>query len=58
MNSITAAWVVNIVMAIVSIVLLSGKGAFLIAGYNTSSKEKKAQYDENILIHQEESYDR
>ena len=26
-----------------------GKGAFLIAGYNTMSKEKKAQYDKNAL---------
>ncbi len=26
-----------------------GKGAFLIAGYNTMSKEKKARYDKNAL---------
>ena len=49
MNNIIVVWVVNISMAIISIILLSGKGAFLIAGYNTSSKEKKAQYDEKKL---------
>ena len=27
----------------------SGRGAFLIAGYNTMSKEKKARYDKNAL---------
>jgi len=27
----------------------TGKGSFLIAGYNTASKEKKAQYDEKAL---------
>ena len=30
-------------------VLIQGKGAFLIAGYNTSSKEEKSKYDEKAL---------
>ena len=39
------AWVVVALLAILSIVLLSGKGGFLIAGYNTASKETKRKYD-------------
>ena len=31
---------------ILAIFLLNGKGAFLIAGYNTMSNDKKAQYDQ------------
>ncbi|MDF2882634.1 MAG: hypothetical protein K0R54_3191 [Clostridiaceae bacterium] len=42
-------WLVVIIMVISSIVLLMGKGSFLIAGFNTSSKEKKEQYDEKKL---------
>jgi len=36
-------------MGILSVILLSGRGSFLIAGYNTSSKEEKAQYNEKRL---------
>lgn len=43
------AWVVFAVLAIVSLVLLSGHGGFLIAGYNTASKEEKEKYDEKKL---------
>ena len=32
-----------------AIFLLNGKGAFMIAGYNTMSADKKAQYDEKAL---------
>ena len=32
-------WVVGIILAIFSIILLTGRGANLIAGYNTASKE-------------------
>ena len=32
-----------------SILLLRGKGAFLIAGYNTASPAQKAMYDEKKL---------
>jgi len=33
------------IFVILSIVLLSGRGAFLIAGYNTMSKEEQEKYD-------------
>ena len=46
-------WVINIISALVFLILglifSQGKGAFLIAGYNTASKEKKATYDEIAL---------
>ena len=34
---------------IIGIVLCCGKGAFLIAGYNTASAEERAAYDEKAL---------
>ena len=34
-------WVVGIILVIFSIILLTGHGANLIAGYNTASKEEK-----------------
>lgn len=43
------AWIVAGIFAILSITLLLGKGSFLIAGYNTSSKEEKEQYNEKKL---------
>ena len=42
-------WIVGILFAIVSIVLISGHGANLIAGYNTASKEEKDRYDTKKL---------
>lgn len=42
-------WVVGVVFAVISIVLLSGHGANLIAGYNTATKEEKAKVDEKKL---------
>lgn len=39
----------SLIMIALSVVLLLGKGANLIAGYNTSSKEEKAKYDEKAL---------
>lgn len=42
-------WPIIILFAILSAVLLSGKGGFLIAGYNTSSAREKAKYDEKKL---------
>jgi preprotein translocase subunit SecG len=46
-------WVVHIVFALMFLLLgtvfMRGKGAFLIAGYNTSSKEEKAKYNEKAL---------
>ena len=40
---------VLIPMIVMSLFLLNGKGAFLIASYNTMSKEEQAQYDEKAL---------
>lgn len=42
-------WVVLIIFALLSITLLTGHGAFLIAGYNTASKKEKSRYDEKKL---------
>jgi len=42
-------WTVVIICVIISIILLSGKGSFLIAGYNTASKEEKEKYNEKKL---------
>ena len=36
-------------LLILAFFLSKGKGAFLIAGYNTMSKEEKARYDEAAL---------
>ena len=41
--------IVVVLIGIMAIVLLSGHGGFLIAGYNTASKEEKAMYDEKKL---------
>ena len=38
-------WIFVILLGILSIVLLSGHGSWLIAGYNTASKEEKAKYN-------------
>ncbi len=35
--------------AVLGIILWNGKGAWLIAGYNTSSKTEKSKYDEKAL---------
>ncbi len=35
--------------AVLGIILWHGKGAWLIAGYNTSSKSEKSKYDEKKL---------
>ncbi len=46
-------WVVHASVAllfiILGIVFFQGKGAFLIAGYNTSSKAEKEKYNEKAL---------
>ena len=41
--------IVIIPFIVMAILLLNGKGAFLIAGYNMKSKEEKAKYDEKAL---------
>lgn len=42
-------WAIFFILAIMSITLLSGHGSWLIAGYNTASKEEKAKYNEKKL---------
>ena len=42
-------WVVFAILAILSVALLTGHGADLIAGYNTASEEEKKKYDEKKL---------
>jgi hypothetical protein len=42
-------WAVAGVLAVLSIILLAGKGSFLIAGYNTACKQEKERYDRKKL---------
>ncbi|WP_110111818.1 DUF3784 domain-containing protein [Bacillus sp. CGMCC 1.16541] len=42
-------FIILIPFLVFAIMLLRGKGAFLIAGYNTKSAEEKAKYDEVAL---------
>ena len=42
-------WVGFAVLAVISVILLSGHGGFLISGYNVASKEEKTKYDEKKL---------
>jgi hypothetical protein len=46
---IWVGWLLVGILAILSIVLLMGKGSFLIAGYNTASKKEKERYDQKKL---------
>ena len=41
--------IVIVLLVVAAIFLLQGKGAFMIAGYNTMSPAKKARYDEKAL---------
>ena len=41
--------IMAVVFLFLSITFLIGKGSWLIAGYNTSSKEEKEKYDEKKL---------
>lgn len=42
-------FIIPLIFTILGLILRSGKGSFLIAGYNTSSKEEKEKYDEVAL---------
>ncbi len=42
-------WGVFVVLLLLSVVLISGHGSGLIAGYNAASKEEKLKYDEKKL---------
>lgn len=44
-----AVWIAFIILALLSIILLSGHGSWFISGYNTVSKEEKDKYDEKKL---------
>lgn len=51
-NEIVACIIFGLIIAlliVLSVILLMGKGAWLIAGYNTLSDEGKAQYDSVAL---------
>lgn len=40
---------IMLLFLLIGVVFSMGKGAFLIAGYNTASKAEKARYDEKAL---------
>lgn len=42
-------WIVLFLIGILSIVLISGHGGWLIAGYNTASEKEKVRYDKKKL---------
>ena len=42
-------WIGFLILAIISVILISGHGAWLISGYNTAPKEEKTKYDERKL---------
>ena len=42
-------WIIGILFLIVSLILISGHGANLIAGYNTAGREEKNRYDTKKL---------
>ena len=42
-------WVAFVILALMSIVIFTGRGAGLIAGYNTASKAEKSKYDEKKI---------
>jgi len=44
-ESIWIGWVVIVLLAAISIVLLLGKGSFLIAGFNTASDKEKSKFN-------------
>ena len=51
-NEIAACIIFGIIILLLialSVILLTGKGAWLIAGYNTLSREEKAQYNSAAL---------
>ncbi|MBR0026509.1 MAG: DUF3784 domain-containing protein [Clostridia bacterium] len=48
-GSVWGIWVAIAIFAVLSAILLSGRGSFLIAGFNTASEEKKQQYDAKKL---------
>ena len=47
---LTIAAVVCFPMLVIGILLYGGKAGFLLAGYNTMSREEKAEWDEKRLL--------
>lgn len=47
--NIIVVYVLITVFVLIGILFLTGRGSFLIAGYNTASKEEKEKYDEKKL---------
>ena len=45
MTGITTTSVVTAIVIVLCAIILAGKGDFLIAGYNTASKEERQKYD-------------
>lgn len=43
------SWILVIIFSMLSIILLSGKGGFLITGYNALGEEESVEYDEKKL---------
>lgn len=46
---IWVCWIIVAALVVISIVIVAGKADFLIAGYNTSSREEKGKYDAKRL---------
>ena len=42
-------WIIFAVFAVMGVLFWTGKGGWLIAGYNTASAEEKKKYDEKKL---------
>lgn len=42
----TTSWLTAVILFVMAIPFMFGKGAQFIAGYNTASEKEKAQYDE------------
>lgn len=49
METIIATSIILFIFLMFSILLLNGKGAMLIAGYNTLDEKERAKYDEKAL---------
>ena len=47
--TIIVQFILVVVFIILGVVFFKGKGAFLIAGYNTAGREERAKYDEKAL---------
>ena len=45
MNGHLGEYIVSLVLLLLAVIVAFGKGDFLISGYNTASKEKRAKYN-------------